>query len=343
MQRSKSTFTLFLKSTEDYITNQVYTATTFNNIYIAHNWLAGHFDFIGSSGATLRTHITHIQDDADFNNKCTYSMKDGNCVVRLKKMPAPVPANSAQTDSKSWGGAFTKAIAIHDNPHAVVDAIRKTHVQEYILHYDKILAAAFRVLGPALPNNMYPLSSFKAPFDQPTDFFLDENLKRDTRVMRSIVYSGQAGCGKSARACSEFARPLLVNTVDDLRNIVLSGKHATTHLVFDEYNFDVFFTHVPVKDRVTLAINLLDCKESHTVKARNYDIIVPPLPRFFTTNKEMIWPYCHISPPGANSEEQLAILRRFRTIRITEPVWQSEADANAPRHDDSPNKRLRDQ
>jgi hypothetical protein len=269
-------------------------------------------------------------------------MKDGTCVARLKQMPAAAPvAKAASKHDGSWGEAFNRAIALYDNPHAVVDAIRKTHIQEYILHYDKLLAAAFRVLGAPLPNNIYPLASFKSPFDQATDFFLDQDLQPDTRVMRSIVLSGQAGCGKSARACSEFARPLLVNTVDDLWNIVLSGKHTTTHLVFDEYNFDVFFTHVPVKDRVTLAINLLDCKESHTIKARNNDIVVPPLPRFFTTNKGMQWPHCHIFPAGANQEEQIAILRRFRTIRITEPVWQSEADARAPGPDGS-NKRLRD-
>jgi hypothetical protein len=33
----------------------------------------GHFDLRGSSTATLRTHITLIEDDNDFKNKCRYS------------------------------------------------------------------------------------------------------------------------------------------------------------------------------------------------------------------------------------------------------------------------------
>lgn len=275
-------------------------------------------------------------------------MKDGNCIARLKKMPAFAPPESASAPgnasapgrgNNSWGQAFEDAVATLDSPHAVVDAIRATHIQEYILHYDRILAAAYRVMGPPLPKNMYPLSTFRPPFNEPIDFYLDENLQHDARVMRSIVLAGEAGCGKSARAYSEFARPLSVNTVDDLRNIVLSGRHATTHLVFDEYNFDVFFTHVPVKDRVTLAINLLDCKEHHTIKARNFDIVVPPLPRFFTTNKSMQWPHCHIFPAGTNAAEQAGVMRRFRTIFITEPIWNTNDDDQQPPA--SPHKRMR--
>ena len=272
-------------------------------------------------------------------------MKDGNCVVRLKRMPAfaaaepaaPAEGEPAQHKSGGWGDAFNRAVEEFDNPHAVADAIRATHTEAYIVHHDKILAAATRILGPPLPRNMHALSTFISPFDEPLNFHLDEHLREDMRVMRSIVLAGGAGCGKSARAFSEFLRPLQVNTVDDLRNIVLTGRRATTHLVFDEFNFDIFFSHVPLKDRLTMAINLIDCAESHTLKARNTDIVVPPLPRIFTTNKQMEWPHCHIFPAGTCAEEQQAVMRRFRTIRIDRPIWRTAADHEA---DSAKRKRL---
>jgi hypothetical protein len=134
--------------------------------------VAGHFDLKGMSGCTLRTHITAIADDLDFENKCRYAMKDGNCIVRLSSMPAahPSSAPAPPKQSGSWGEAFGAAIELHKSAHAVADAIRETHMEAYVLHYDKILAAALRMLGPPLPKNMHPLSTFKAPFNEPMDF-----------------------------------------------------------------------------------------------------------------------------------------------------------------------------
>ena len=215
-----------------------------------------------------------------------------------------------------------------------------------MLHFDKITAAAARKIGRPLPKNMHPLTSFVAPFDVPFDYFLDENLQVDLRARRAIVLAGKAGTGKTGRAFSEFARPLEVATVDDLRYIVWSGDRATTHLVFEEFNFEAFFDNVKVKDRVSEAIRLLDSQEQHTIKARFSDIEVPAIPRIFTTNKKMIWPHSHIFPSGSNEDEQEAIMRRFRTIHIRSDIRMpsqqrpGHAGAQQPAHA-NPAKRIR--
>ena len=133
-----------------------------------------------------------------------------------------------------------------------------------------------------------------------------------------------------------------VVTVDDLRYIVWSGERATTHLVFEEFNFEAFFDNVKVKDRVSEAIRLLDSQEQHTLKARFSDIEVPAIPRIFTTKKKMLWPHSHIFPSGANEDEQDAIMRRFRTIHIRSDI--RKPSPQQPGHEGpqrSPAKRIR--
>ena len=218
----------------------------------------------------------------------------------------------------------------------------QTHTEAYILHFDKIITAAARKIGRPLPKNMHSLDSFIPPFDVPLNFYLDENLQVDLRARRAIVLAGAAGTRKTGRAFSEFARPLEVATVDVLRYIVWSGERATTHLVFEEFNFEAFFDNVKVKDRVSEAIRLLDSQEQHTLKARFSDIEVPAVPRIFTTNKKMLWPHSHIFPSGANEDEQDAIMRRFRTIHIRSDI--RKPSPQQPGHggpQQSPAKRIR--
>ena len=154
----------------------------------------------------------------------------------------------------------------------------QTHIEAYILHFDKIITASARKIGRPLPKNMHSLDSFIPPFDVPLNFYLDENLQVDLRARRAIVLAGAAGTGKTGRAFSEFARPLEVATVDDLRYIVWSGDRATTHLVFEEFNFEAFIDNVKVKDIYrgvseleAIDIRLLDSQEQHTLKARFSD------------------------------------------------------------------------
>ena len=44
------------------------------------------------------------------------------------------------------------------------------------------------------------------------------------------------------------------------------------------------------------------------------------MPRIFTTNKEMQWPFKHIFPAGSNPKQHAAIERRFIAIEVTQDL-----------------------
>lgn len=114
---------------------------------------------------------------------------------------------------------------------------------------------------------------------------------------------------------AEFPRPVLVCTLDDLRKIVPTGDNATTHLVFDDFDCNV--------ERMSpeQVIHLLDSSMPQTIKARYHDIVVPQIPRIFTTNKTLTWPFDHIFPPGTSPHQNSGILRRTRYLHVNEPMW----------------------
>ena len=62
---------------------------------------------------------------------------------------------------------------------------------------------------------------------------------------RSIILYGPPGTGKTWRASAEFERPLRItgNCIETLRDVVLDGPRATTHLVFDEFDYTVTITN----------------------------------------------------------------------------------------------------
>ena len=187
-------------------------------------------------------------------------MKDGNCINRLPSYPFKQantpPSNGAGNDADAkWTDAFGDALKTCDSAYEVAEAVGKvsavlhvsrigrtcllqTHTAAYILHFDKITAAAARKTGRTLPKNINSLDPFIPPFDVPWNFHLDENLQVDLRARRATALAGAAGTGKTGRAFSEFARPLEIATVDDFRYNVWSGDRATTHLVFEEFNFE---------------------------------------------------------------------------------------------------------
>ena len=231
-----------------------------------------------------------------------------------------------------WHGALKVAIDLEcgsasaSATHAVDVALRDHHFEEYVLHYDKALAAAFRCIGSPLPlDKMFPLETFAPPWDQPFDYYKDHNGQLDDRCRRSIVICGAAGCGKTARACSELARPLLVNTPDDLRKIVISGPRATTHLVFDQFNPKIMFDKLVPAAMTDACINLIDSSTWHGFSARYSDIQLPPIPRIFTTNLPMTWPHSHIFPPGCNQDEQNGILRRYTPYHVNACMFRGPA------------------
>ncbi len=49
----------------------------------------------------------------------------------------------------------------------------------------------------------------------------------------------RGGTGKTYRALAEYERPLLIShsNLEQLEHVVASGPYATTHIVFDEFDF----------------------------------------------------------------------------------------------------------
>jgi hypothetical protein len=111
---------------------------------------------------------------------------------------------------------------------------------------------------------------------------------------------------------AEFKNPVLVSTLDDLRKIV---QGTTTHLVFDDFDCADY------RMSAEQVIHLLDSSMPQTIKVRYNDITVPPIPRIFTTNKKLLWPFDHIFPSGTSPDQQNGILRRCRYLVVKSPMW----------------------
>lgn len=161
----------------------------------------------------------------------------------------------------------------------------------------------------------YTRDSFKPPWNEPFNWHLDQDGQYDPRCRRSIVLYGVAGTGKTCRALCEFERPLICHCIEDVREVIWAGPRKTTHLVFDEADFTKLDPEV--------CINLLDSEQIHTLPARYEVVKFPPIPRVFVTNRPMRWGIDkgHIFPPGVNADQQDAILRRFKSLHVTEPLY----------------------
>ena len=129
--------------------------------------------------------------------------------------------------------------------------------------------------------------------------------------------------GKTFRALAELERPLLISAscMETLRDICHSGPHATTHLVFDEFDY-----RRAGKGGKVMTVNeclvLLQSELPATIQARYSPITVPPIPRIFTTNRTLAHPqHDHIFPPPETTQQADALARRYRVIHITQAMW----------------------
>jgi hypothetical protein len=119
-------------------------------MWIDHSLVwTGHFDLVGSSGASLRTHISHIEDKTDWENKCRYAMKDGVCIVRLKQMPPAVSNKRKHGDDDAargepWSLALLESCETADSPEEAVFSMKNQFAHIWIDKYDKLLDAAVR-------------------------------------------------------------------------------------------------------------------------------------------------------------------------------------------------------
>jgi hypothetical protein len=99
----------------------------------------------------LRTHITHVNSDDDWNNKCLYTMKDGKCVIRLNQMPSASSNKRPREDGvggevhgEPWAVALFKACDTAACPEDAVFAIKDQYAHVWIDKYAKLMEAAVK-------------------------------------------------------------------------------------------------------------------------------------------------------------------------------------------------------
>ena len=122
-------------------------------------------------------------------------------------------------------------------------------------------------------------------------------------LQRSVVLSGQAGCGKTCFAEAHFKRPFILKTLDGMQRIPADCDG----LIFDDMRFDARGLALTPEQ----CINLLDVTRASSICCRHYDGPIPCLPRIFTTN---LMPH-QIFPMGENDEQDLGIKRRYRCYK----------------------------
>ena len=116
-----------------------------------------------------------------------------------------------------------------------------------------------------------------------------------------ILLHGMSNAGKTSFAiCAHpLARPLVVKMPDDLKRLSI----RTDGLIFDDCDFSRWHP--------TEVIALLDFELARSVPARYFDGQIPAfMPMIFTSNVEDIF------PAGRNDEQQRAIDRRIRKVRV---------------------------
>lgn len=118
----------------------------------------------------------------------------------------------------------------------------------------------------------------------------------------AVLLTGISNAGKTEYALAHFSNPLLVRAKDDL----LELKTSHDGIVFD----DMCFRQWPVE----AIIHLLDMSKHTSIQCRYRNVRIPQgMPRVFTHND---FPF-----PEAYGDQRLAVTRRLRVVRISEPTY----------------------
>ena len=127
------------------------------------------------------------------------------------------------------------------------------------------------------------------------------------------MLAGLAGAGKTQFALAHGKHPLLVRTIEQLKQIT----EDTDLLVFDDMDFR--------KWDVNSVKHLLDIEEASGIDCRYLDASIPAgIPRIFCTNSPCQWPFNHIFPQGECQDNYKAITRRHRVVRVAEKLFATE-------------------
>ena len=120
---------------------------------------------------------------------------------------------------------------------------------------------------------------------------------------QSWLLWGASCTRRTAFAMRHGKHPYLIQNIEQLATI----PDECDLLVFD----DVRFVHAPSHMTPKQMISLLDVTQQARIKGRYYDIVVPSIPRIFTTTLRRQHPFL----TGDTPEEQLVMHRYFSERR----------------------------
>ena len=125
-------------------------------------------------------------------------------------------------------------------------------------------------------------------------------------------------------ACIGGVREAITNScVEQIGAAILAGPRAHTHMVFDEFHFrNAGKNGTPLT--IEECIRLLDSEFVGQLSVRYKTITVPAIPRIFTTNLTLSCEADHIFPPPQNANHAEALARRYRRIRVDEPMYAAQ-------------------
>ena len=199
----------------------------------------------------------------------------------------------------SWGDAMNRCATLA----ACEIVLRLDYSNIYYMHWQQI------------KKNLSP--RFRLPFDHRHSLAEFTTTLRDFDVgdwkrAGPIVVTGPSGIGKTTWVAAHARNPLIVKSIEDARDFE-PGVHDL--LILDDVNFRQ-------SRSAEWAIALLDFHIERTVDARYSPVRIPRMtPMIFTTNYTMDDPQTSIFPRGENAQQQLAIERRFTTVRVATSLF----------------------
>lgn len=131
--------------------------------------------------------------------------------------------------------------------------------------------------------------------------YITQPISGEILETKSVHIYGPSGIGKTAFALAHFKNPLLIDSLDQLKNI--NPEHDG--LVFD----DMSFKHIPAE----AVIKLVDLSHERHIKVRYADAIIPKgMKRIFTHNDKNIF---YIEKQISDRQKQ-AIERRVFHVEL---------------------------
>lgn len=240
-------------------------------------------------------HFGHVQiagaTKGDRARMVAYIIKDGEFMANLD---GHIDYALINTKSQS---IWTEMVEEKEVSTAMA-RLKDANPKAWLMHGDRIEARLWAARPTFTPAHH---SEFKS---------LDLSAWEPAR--RALVLAGVSGAGKTQFALHHFkGKGLLVRELEDLKK--LTAEHSG--IVFDDMDCSGLPTVV--------AIHLLDLELGSSIPCRHKNAWIPAgMPRIFTTNKSMQYPYDHIFPAGENQHQHTAILRRFVSIMVTEPLFE---------------------